>query len=265
MLVPGGWHGGWIYETLAASLRERGHDVWPITLTGLNGCKTQMPINLTTHVHDVVTLLCQRSLTDVILCGHSYGGMVITGVADLVPERISVLVYIDAFVPENGDSCWELSTDEFRALFIGGAGADGTWVAPPVGADSRARPHPLACLVQRLTLSGKGGAVAQRVFVYHPDWRGTPFTLLYERLRCDSAWTVHVVPGGHNAFAQDSGALLSILLAVSAETIPSTGVTEGTPSPGQRTGQLGTSHPSPERSRSSGMAPQRGASGDFHA
>ena len=106
VLVHGGGHGGWCYQPLARLLRANGHDVYTPSLTGLaeRSHLLRPDIDLEMHIHDVVQLLAYEDLRDVILLGHSYGGMVITGVADRASDHIGHLVYLDAANPENGQS-----------------------------------------------------------------------------------------------------------------------------------------------------------------
>jgi pimeloyl-ACP methyl ester carboxylesterase len=106
VLVHGGGHGGWCYDKVARRLRDAGHDVYTPTLTGLGERKHLLSADtdLTTHITDVVNTLIYEDLQDVILVGHSYGGMVITGVADRAAERIRELVYLDAAHPTDGQS-----------------------------------------------------------------------------------------------------------------------------------------------------------------
>jgi len=97
VLVPGGWQGGWVWRRLAPLLRAGGHDVYSLTLTGL-GERVHLArpeVGLDTHICDVVNVLDYEELRDVVLVGHSYGGAVITGVADRVPEQLAQLVYLD--------------------------------------------------------------------------------------------------------------------------------------------------------------------------
>jgi pimeloyl-ACP methyl ester carboxylesterase len=106
VLVHGAWGGGWAFRTVDSMLTAAGHRVYRPTLTGL-GERVHLgtpDVGLSTHVTDIVHVLLFENLRDVVLVGHSYGGMVITGVADRVPERIRHLVYIDALVPEDGES-----------------------------------------------------------------------------------------------------------------------------------------------------------------
>ena len=111
VLVHGAWIGGWCWRPNAQALRRAGHEVFTPTLTGLGERSHLMnpSINLDTHITDVVNVIKYEELSDVILVGHSYGGMVVTGVADKLPEKIASLVYLDAFVPENGQSLAELA------------------------------------------------------------------------------------------------------------------------------------------------------------
>ena len=106
VLVHGAFHGGWYYSRVEADLAAAGHAVFTPTLTGLGERRhlARMSVNLSLHVEDVGALLRYEELVDVILCGHSYGGMVITGVAAAEGERIRTLVYLDAIVPGDGQS-----------------------------------------------------------------------------------------------------------------------------------------------------------------
>jgi len=108
--VHGAWAGGWHMRKIKPLLEARGYEVHAPSLSGLGEHHhTATPaIGLETHVTDIVNYILFADLHDVILLGHSYGGMVITGVADRIPERIARLVYLDAFLPENGESVMTL-------------------------------------------------------------------------------------------------------------------------------------------------------------
>lgn len=106
VIVHGAWGGSWAFRRAAALLTTAGHTVYRPSLTG-QGERFHLAspaVGLGTHIDDVVNILTFEELSDIVLVGHSYGGMVITGVADRLPERIRHLVYLDAFVPENGES-----------------------------------------------------------------------------------------------------------------------------------------------------------------
>ncbi|MGK5553436.1 alpha/beta fold hydrolase [Actinomadura kijaniata] len=214
VMVPGGWQGGWAFDSVAAELRRDGHHVEAVTLSGLEPdgpVDADRPPNLDTHIDQVAALIERGDGTPVTLCGHSYGGMVIAGVADRLGDRLDQLVFIDAYVPDDGDSCWSLTSDTFRELFIAGARADGRWVAVPQGLDPRARPHPLPSFVQSIRLEGNPGRTLGRTFISGGAWPGSPFVALTERLRDDPDWRVHEIAVGHNIARHDPHSLAAFL------------------------------------------------------
>ena len=113
VIVHGAWGGAWAFKKVEALLRQKGFEVYRPQLTG-QGDRVHLArpeIGLNTHIDDVVNMILYEDLRDIILVGHSYGGMVISGVADRVPERIKKLVYLDALVPNDGDSVIAMSPD----------------------------------------------------------------------------------------------------------------------------------------------------------
>ncbi|HEY7072965.1 MAG TPA: alpha/beta fold hydrolase [Acidimicrobiales bacterium] len=174
VLVHGGAHGGWCYRYVAALLRDAGHDVHTPTLTGL-GERAHLlgpGIDLDTHITDVVAVLHYEDLHDVILVGHSYGGMVITGVADRAHDRVGHLVFLDAATPVNGESLAELAAPLMNAArrtarFVDGVELvldPGTEPLPNYGVtdpddiawlQARLTPHPFACFAQPLVLTNE--------------------------------------------------------------------------------------------------------------
>src|SRR4029077_10187350 len=118
VLVHGVWHGSWCWKRVRKSLRDAGHQVFTPHLTGL-GERSHLnsaAVNLSTHIADVVNMLRWEDLSDVILCGHSYGGSVIRGVADRAPGRIRQLGYTYAFVPEDSESLFDLAPEHARHM-----------------------------------------------------------------------------------------------------------------------------------------------------
>jgi len=213
ILIPGGWHGAWAFDPLINRLNILKKKCIALTLPGLETetVNYDNPINLDTHIQFVVDFFTQQNLTDVILCGHSYAGLVITGVADKIPDKIGALVYIDAYVPENGDSCWSLTSDAYRNIFATGAGEDGFTVAVPPGLDNRRRPQPLATFMQGIQLTGKHTQVKNRSFIYLSGWAGTPFTNLYERLQQLNDWHTESIHCAHNVMKEDPDELMNVL------------------------------------------------------
>ncbi|GAB3108565.1 alpha/beta hydrolase [Aestuariicella hydrocarbonica] len=174
VLVHGGGHGGWCYRFVARWLREKGHDVYTPTLTGLSDRSHLLSpaVDLNLHITDIVNLLNYEELTDVILVGHSYGGMVITGVADRATDRIGNVVYLDAAYPMNGQSLADVAPEMMSAAHNDKRVVDGVelvlfpgsypmtdddyygvtdpalidWMKPKLS------PHPWACFTQKLEL-----------------------------------------------------------------------------------------------------------------
>src|SRR5918996_4325685 len=118
VLVGGAWLGGWAGQPVARELRRQGHDVYPVTFTGL-GERSHLAgpeVDLDTYLADVVNLIEFEDLRDVVLVGHSYAGLVVTGVADRIPERIGLLAYLDAGPSPDGVAFLDLQPPEAREL-----------------------------------------------------------------------------------------------------------------------------------------------------
>jgi pimeloyl-ACP methyl ester carboxylesterase len=214
VLIPGMCHGGWCFEELAEQIRRGGHRTYPLTLTGLSERSHLLHggVNLETHIQDVTGVLAAENIQDAVLVGHSYGGMVITGVADRVPERVDSLVYLDAMVPQHGDSCWNLVSDQERQWYMDVV-ETGYAVRTLPFFDARATPHPIASLLQPLQLTGDLTRIRRRVYVYAAGWDGpSPFAPVYQRLREDPSWTTHALDGGHNLMRDAPEGLLKIML-----------------------------------------------------
>ncbi len=172
VLVPGGGHGGWCYSKVAAQLSSAGHEVHALTLTGVGERSNLLRpgIDLELHITDVVNALVYRDLRDVILVGHSYGGMVITGAADRAADRVGKVVYLDAANPRNGQSLVDVAgpiiemtrplgtvVDGVELVLLPGPGAASFYgVSDPedcAWADARLTGHPWACFEQKLRLT----------------------------------------------------------------------------------------------------------------
>lgn len=213
LFIPGGWHGGWAYDPVTERLDRLGKKCTSLTLPGLEE-QAVVPnrfINLDTHIQFVVDSILRHGLTDVILCGHSYAGLVITGVADKIPERIHALVYIDAYIPKDGDSCWSLTSEVYRQRFVAGAGNDGFTVADRPGLDDRRRPHPLATFMQCLRLKGDYKQISNRTFIYLSGWKDSPFVKQYEDLKDSPDWHVEIINCAHNVMRDRPDELVEIL------------------------------------------------------
>jgi pimeloyl-ACP methyl ester carboxylesterase len=186
VLVPGAWLGGWAWRDVTPRLRASGHDVYPMTLTGL-GERVHLArpeVDLDTHITDVVNLIAWNDLDDVILVGHSYAGIVVTGVADRIPERLGQLVFLDAAPFADGMAMVDLFPPEALAAVqrtVDESG--GGWLYPFPGIEglaqdasieglddadralmtAKAAPHPWATYTQPLQL--------QRADEARPYWQ----------------------------------------------------------------------------------------------
>jgi pimeloyl-ACP methyl ester carboxylesterase len=169
VLVHGAWHGSWCWKRVRSALSARGHEVFTPPLTGLaDRVHLLSPqVDLETHITDVVNLIRAEELEGVVLCGHSYAGAVISGVADRVADQIGALVYLDAFVLENGQSLHDTFPPQFRDMQLEAARQAGDgWKIPPPPAEAfiltvkdrdwvnrRCTAQPLATHQQPLTLT----------------------------------------------------------------------------------------------------------------
>jgi len=221
VLVHGAWHGGWCYRDTAQALRAAGHAVFTPTHTGVGERFHQSAENITleTHIRDVAGCIEWEELNDVVLVGHSYGGMVISGVADRMPERIRALVFLDAFVPENGDSLNGLLNKalapevaaQFITTFRGAAAEGNSGLMQPIPAemfnvsagnrswvDRRCRPQALATFESPALLSGKHLKVPQRLYILADGWDPSPFRYFAAQAEGKAGWRVVKMPCGHD-------------------------------------------------------------------
>jgi pimeloyl-ACP methyl ester carboxylesterase len=236
VLVHGGWHGGWCWQKVTPFLEAAGHTVYAPTLTGLAERASELTpeVGVDTHIQDVVGLLADKDLQGVILVGHSYGGMVITGVVDAVPERIAHLVYLDTFVPRDGESMADVSPlviyllrrqaqgDGWRIASHGDYGVttepDRSWVL------SKVTPQPLKTLEQPLHL--KNPAIVSTKPRTHIECTGDGsfFSHLRPLLRHllapralpprEAGWRLRQLPTGHDAMITMPKELADLLLEV---------------------------------------------------
>jgi pimeloyl-ACP methyl ester carboxylesterase len=226
VLVHGAWHGGWCWRRVADLLEAKGHKVFAPTLTGLGERSHLMRagINVSTHVTDIVNVLKWERLSDVVLCGHSYAGFVVSGVAEQAADKISSIVFLDAFVPENGDSMASLTTQVVRdnlklASERGEIGVparsaaaflvnekDQAWV------DSLTGPQPIATMTEKLALTGAVGRIAKKAYVRAGAYPNPGFDKALERAKADKAWRTYDVPCGHDVMVDMPERLAEILV-----------------------------------------------------
>jgi pimeloyl-ACP methyl ester carboxylesterase len=200
VFVPGSYHGGWYFDEIARDLSRRGHRVIAPTLTGLGeGPHDYDSIDLDRHIDDVLAVIDEQGARDVILIGHSYGGMVITGVAARKRVSLRQLVYLDAMLPLSGESLWDLIPDALRASILA-ASSDGVSTAPPrdlADLDPRVVPHPIRTYRQPAVYDD-GDLPRRKAYVWAAGNPGSPFATMYDRVARDPDWQVVAVPYGHD-------------------------------------------------------------------
>jgi pimeloyl-ACP methyl ester carboxylesterase len=229
VIVHGAWSGAHAWRWVRPLLREAGHEVFTPALTGL-GERAHLATpatDLGTHVADVAAVLYFEDLSDVVLVGHSYGGMVISGVADTRPQRIAQLVYLDADVPEDGDCEFDFVPADERAGYEEAARTRGDgWKVPPPFPDplppglppevvwgvARMVPMPLRTMSQPLRLSPPR-PVLPRTYVYCTEGKEGEYPMpRLEQIRADPSWRFVELAANHVAHVTAPEKLAATLL-----------------------------------------------------
>jgi len=229
VLVHGAWHGGWCWERLRDRLAPGGARIYMPTLTGLGDRvgHSSPSVGLETHIADVLQVFEEGGLTDVVLVGHSYAGMVVTAVADRLSSRIARLVYLDAVVPRNGQCLFDCTGAEFRlrideqvraqgegwriplptAAYLGlTQAADINWVMPKLV------PHPYRTFCDPVHLNSQNGLAPARTYVncIGSKPRGGP-----RSPQASGIEDYHELTTGHDAMVLAPGELGQLLASIS--------------------------------------------------
>jgi pimeloyl-ACP methyl ester carboxylesterase len=228
VLVHGAWHGGWCWRRVTDLLETQGHKVFTPTLTGL-GERSHLlraGVNVSTHVTDVVNVLKWEGLKDVVLCGHSYGGMVVSGVAEQSAAAIGSIVFLDAFVPDNGDSMAALTSDAVRAQLKAASERGDLGVpARPAAAflvnekdqawvDALCVPQPIGTMTEVIKLTGARETIAKKSYIRAGAYPNPGFDKALEQVKADKSWRVYSVPCGHDVMVDMPERLAEILVEV---------------------------------------------------
>jgi pimeloyl-ACP methyl ester carboxylesterase len=226
VLVHGAWHGAWCWRKVVPLLERAGHRAAAVTLTG-QGDRAHLAspaIDLSTHVQDVASTLEMEDLDDVVLVGHSYGGMVITGAAEKAAPRLRRLVYLDALVPTDGQCAFDLNSAQLRERFEREAAATGEGykvapmstdllgIADPAQAEwvrARLTPLPIGCFREPVRAKA-----AQRIPSTFILCQRFGFQNTAQRCRAQG-WPVLEIDSGHDAMVTEPDALAELLLGPS--------------------------------------------------
>ncbi len=227
VLVHGAWHGGWCWVRVAERLRAAGHTVFTPTLTGLADRAHLMSptLSLMTHIKDVTGLLRWEDLSDVVLVGHSYGGVVITGAADREAERVKSLIYLDALVPGHGQCAMDLRRpDQVEATLAAARARGAGWRIPPTTAatfkvneadqawvDAKCTDLPLACFTEPLYLNGAVDRIRTRAYIRAAGYPAENFDAALEKFRAED-FDTYALDCGHDVMVDMPEELTRILL-----------------------------------------------------
>lgn len=216
VLVHGAWHGGWCWRRVADRLTAAGHYVIAPTLSGV-GERSHLPpemIDLSTQIDDVVGEIKWKDLNGIVLVGHSYGGMVITGVAEQMQDRLAAIVYLDAFLPADGQSLFDMTHTAPPALaavpphpaaFFHVNARDSKWV------DSKLTPHPTRCFTEKLKVTGAYQSVPKKLYVRAPLFKMPVFDSRLAQCRADPSWKTETVTCGHDVMIDQPEILTAMI------------------------------------------------------
>jgi len=230
VLVHGAWHGGWCWQRVAPHLAAAGHRVLTPSLTGLaeQAHLLSRAVDLDTHIRDIVELLTRQDLREVVLVGHSYAGLVITGAADRAASRVAHLVYLDAVIVGDGEAWSATHTPSLVATWARLAAPSGGLSVPPPDAgafgianaadrgwvNGRLTPHPYRTYTQALRLARPPGAGLRKT---HIACRGSgALSPAARRVAIDAAggWQVRTLDASHDAMVTAPVALAKLLLSI---------------------------------------------------
>jgi len=218
VLVHGAWGGNHTYADIPARLEAEGHNVLNCTLPGLGSRQSELhrAITLTDHVDAVADQIAQAGFDRFILAGHSYGGMVITSVAGRLGKQIDAICYIDAFLPEHGQSLWDI-TGEFEHSWYIDAQKHHPGLVRPLMTPEEFEPvpnivgyHPLLTLLEAVQLSGDEKSIPKKAFILATGYSPSPFPAYAARARA-AGWDYHETPTDHFVMENDPDLVMQVL------------------------------------------------------
>jgi len=226
VLVHGSSAGGWCWRRVADLLEARGHKVFAPTLTGLGERSHLMSglITLDTHITDVVNVIKWENLDRFVLVGHSYGGWAVSGAAEQVEKRISSIVFLDAFMPENGQRVLDTNSPRSRAeIEEGMKKAEVSRPAPPASVwnvNAKDQPwvnekftaQPIGVAFTPIRLTGARDRVPKKTYVRAKGYDNPNFERYYAKVKADPSWRTYEMPCGHEVMIDMPERTAEILL-----------------------------------------------------
>jgi pimeloyl-ACP methyl ester carboxylesterase len=228
VLVHGAWHGAWCWRRVSDLLEKKGHKVFVPTMMGLGACShiPSKDVNLTTHITDIVNVIKWEDLSGFVLVGHSYGGYIISGVAEQLADKIASIVFLDAFVPENGESLAAGASQPVKDA-IAAAQGRGEFSLKPVPAavfrvnekdrawvDAKCTPQPIATLTDKIALTGARDKVAKKAYIRAKGYPSVPFDVMLAKYKANAAWKTFEMTAGHDAMVDQPQELTDLLIQV---------------------------------------------------
>lgn len=227
VFVHGAWHGGWCWRDVAAVLRTAGHQVFTPTMTGL-GERAHLlnaQVGLSTFIDDIAAVILSEELDNVVLVGHSFGGHVINGVADRMPQLLRQLIYLDGLVVQHGQSALSIMPPAVQAERARTMDAEGLRMTIPspdqFGLSDPAQlawvmrqltPHPLKGYTEPLQLQHPLGNGLPKTYIAVTDPWYPPLAELRQWVRSQPDWDWRELAACHNAMVSAPLALASLLM-----------------------------------------------------
>ncbi|MGE0038263.1 MAG: alpha/beta fold hydrolase [Xanthobacteraceae bacterium] len=226
VLVHGAWHGGWCWRRVSDLLEKQGHKVFTPTLTGV-GERAHLlskDINLDTHITDVVNVFKFEDLKDVCLVAHSYGGWPCSGALEQIGDRVSSIIWLDAFKPANGETVMDYASEFNRKAFQAAIDRGEPGRAPPKAAvfhvnekdrawvDSKMTPQPNGVAVQPIKLTGAREKIAKKTYIRAPKFPQSGFQKAYAECKADKTWkTYETTEAGHDVMIDTPQWLVDVI------------------------------------------------------
>jgi pimeloyl-ACP methyl ester carboxylesterase len=234
VLVHGAWHGAWCWRDVVPLLRDAGFRTYTVTLTGLSDRAHLLSptVSIDTHIADVVGLIEAEELSDVVLVGHSFGGVPITGAADRIPWRLRHLVYLDAVVIGDGQSAFDQVPPDIVAARRAAAQASSGGLSLPIPPPEafgifdfdhvawlarRLTPHPLRTYEDRLHLAKPFGAGLPKTYITCTDPIYPALEKSRDRVRENANWKTREIATGHDAMVTAPAVLAAMLIEIAEE------------------------------------------------
>jgi pimeloyl-ACP methyl ester carboxylesterase len=226
VLVHGAWHGGWCWRRVSDLLEKKGHKVFTPTMTGLGACShlASKDVNLTTHITDIVNFIKWEDLSGIVLVGHSYGGYIVSGAAEQIGDKVSSIVFLDAFVPENGESLGAGASQPVKDAIAAALGR-GEHLLKPVPAavfrvnekdrawvDAKCTPQPIGTFAEAIKLTGARDKIAKKSYIRAKGYPSVPFDAMLAKYKPNSAWKTFEMTAGHDAMVDQPQELTDLLV-----------------------------------------------------